>query len=612
MEMKFRHFSLYITYIALILVAALMFKPAAYGAQNLSAKAALDASSITTGEAVQLNIVVEGSTLAKEPVLEEVDGLQIDFLGRSSSVNYINGVYSAIINYRYEIVGLKPGTYTLGPFEMKIKNQKLTANSVTLQVGDAVNQRKAVPTIPEDSSPLGDKLFLEMELGKTRLYVGEKTPLKIRLYFSEITINDLNYPVIDQPDFVLDPMNKPSQRKVIIDDRSYEMVEFSTNLTPVKSGKLSLGPASMNIAVLIKRQTRDAFFSSFKKYPIELKSNRLNLNVLPLPTSGRPTDFSGGIGRFQIQATGRPNEVLQGEPITLKLTVTGNGNIQTVGPPALVNNQGLKVYDPQKKSTGEGDTGQIHFEQVVIPTDPQVKKVGPFSFSYYDPHQGKYVKTTAAAIPVKVKPNPNFKAVLFSDTTETESESFGKDLVFIKERPGNIKRREEQLIYQSWFWWLQLLPIIGLITALFYRRYQSALHSDSPRSRALRASARAAKALAKVKLEIARKPENTLEELHLLIRDYLGEKYRLTAAGITGDVVKKIAAYGVKPEALREIKEFFDQYDYYRFTGNKIGADEAGKLWERVDSIIKSLDQVGDYRQEEGKTPERSGQYEKY
>lgn len=610
MEMKFRYFSLYITYIALILTAGLMFQPAAYGAQNLSAKAFLDTSSITTGEAVQLNITVEGSTLATEPVLEEVDGLQIDFLGRSSSVNYINGVYSAIINYRYEIVGLKPGTYTLGPFEMKIKNQKLTANSVTLQVNSAVNQ-KAVPTIPEDSSPFGDKLFLEMELGKTRLYLGEKTPLKIRLYFSEITINDLNYPVLDQPEFVLDPMNKPSQRKVLIKDRSYEMIEFSTNLTPVKSGNFSLGPAAMNIAVLIKRQTRDAFFSSFKKYPIELKSNRLNLNVLPLPVSGRPADYSGGIGRFQIQATGWPNEVLQGEPITLKLTVTGSGNLQTIGPPILINNQGLKVYDPQKKSAREGETGQIHFEQVVIPTDPQVKKIGPFSFSYFDPYQGKYVKTTAAAIPVKVKPNPNFKAVLFSDTTEAESESFGKDLVFIKERPGNLKRHDEQIIYQSWFWWLQLLPIIGLISALFYRRYQTALHSDSPRSRALRAGTRATKALAKVKMEIARKPENVLEELHLLIREYLGEKYRLTAAGMTGDVVGKIAVYGVKPEALREIKEFFDQYDYYRFTGAKIGADEAGKLWEKVDSIIKSLDQAGDYRQEKGKIPERSGQNER-
>ena len=96
-----------------------------------------------------------------------------------------------------------------------------------------------------------------------------------------------------------------------------------------------------------------------------------------------------------------------------------------------------------------------------------------------------------------------------------------------------------------------------------------------------------------------------MEELHLLIREYLGEKYGLTTAGMTGDVVERIAVYGVKPEKLREIKEFFDQYDYYRFTGNKIGPSEAEQLWERVDSIIKSLDQVGDY---ERKRNENAGE----
>ncbi len=600
--MKFKQFLLVI-----ITVTGLLLSPIVVSAQTLSAKAALDTSSITTGESVRLNITVEGSTLASEPVLKIIDGLQIDFLGRNSSVNYINGEYSAIINYSYEITGLKPGSYTLGPFDMKVKNDKLTANSVTLQVSGAVNQKKSVSTIPDNSSPFGDKLFMEMELGKTKLYLGEKTPLKIRVYFSEITINDWSYPVIEQPDFVLDPMNKPSQRRVTINSRSYQVVEFSTNLTSVKSGKFSLGPARLNFAVLIKQQTSDPFFSSFKKYPIELKSNRLNINVLPLPT-GKPANFSGGIGRFQIQVTGQPTEVLQGEPVTLKLTVTGNGNLQTVDPPFIINNQGLKVYDPQKKNNNNGETGQIHFEQVVIPIDPNVKQIGPFNLSYFDPYQGKYVKATAPAFAVKVKPNPNFKAVLFSDTTETDSDSYGKDLVFIKEQLGSIKRRHEQLVYQSWFWWLQLLPILGLIVALGYRKYQKILLSDSPMARSIRAGSRAAKGLARVKTELIKKPENTLEELHQLVKEYLGEKYQLTIAGMTGNDVEQIAAYGVESDTLRKIKDFFDQYDYYRFTGSKISPTEAEQLWEQVDLIIKTLDQVGNYNQEAGKAPERRGQ----
>lgn len=605
--MRYKHLS-----IMMVLLAGLISAPTFATGQALSAKATLDTGSITVGEAVRMNITVEGSTLASEPAVETTDGLQISSLGRSSSVNYINGKYTAQIIYSYEIIGLKPGSYTLGPFDIKIKNEKLTVNSVTLQVNDAVGKEKKTLDIPEDSSPLGDKLFMEMEIGKTRLYLGEKTPLKIRVYFSEITINDWSYPAINQSEFVMDPMNNPSQQKVKINGRSYQVVEFSSNLTPVKTGKFTLGPALLDFAVLIKQQTSDPFFSSFKKYPIELKSNRINVNILPLPTSGRPTNFSGGIGRFQITVSGQPSEILQGEPVTLRLTVTGSGNLQTISPPFLTNNnQGLKVYDPQKKKTDSGETGQINYEQVVIPTDPKIKQIGPFELSYFDPHQGKYVKATAPAIPVKVKPNPNYKAVLLSDNAEKDLESFGKDLVFIKERFGTIKRPQDELIYQNWFWWLQLIPIIGLIITFAFRKYQTIMLSDTPRSRALRASSRATKLMAKVKTELTKKPENTLEELHLIVREYLGERFRLTATGMTGDVVERIGEHGIDPEILRKIKDFFDQYDYYRFTGNKIGPTEAEQLWERVESLIETLDQVGGYNQKEGKTPERRGHNER-
>ncbi len=593
-----------------LLIAGLFMTPRLVKAQTLSATATLDTSSITTGEAVQLNITVEGSTLATEPVLEIIDGLEINSLGRNSSVNIINGKYNATINYGYEIIGLKPGSYTLGPFEIKIKNERITANAVTLQVSGAVNQQKTKTYVPNDSSPLGDKLFMEMEVGKTRLYLGEKIPLKIRVYFSEITIDDWNYPIINQPEFVIDQMNDPNQRKVIINDRSYQMVEFSTNLTPVKSGELTLGPAQLNISVLLKQQTANSFFSSFKKYPIELKSNQLNINALPLP-SGKPANFSGGIGRFQIQVTGQPNEVLQGEPITLRLTVTGNGNLQTLSAPQLSNVQGLKVYDAQKKNPAKGETGQIHFEQVVIPIEPEVKKIGPFQLSYFDPYQGRYRQAVAEAIPVKVKPNPNFKAVLFSGS-EASAENYGKDLVFIKERLGSLERRDQQLIYQKWFWWLQLIPLLGLVFTMGYRKYRRMLHSDSPRSRTARANSRAVKQMARVKSELTVKPDHSLEALHSIIREYLGEKYQLTIAGMTGSVVEQITGYGIDVETLRAIKEFFDQYDYYRFTGSKIGVSDAEQLWERVNGIIKTLGQVEDINLKAVKAPERRGQNGKF
>ncbi len=602
--MKFKYFL-----IALLLVAGIILTPMVSWAQTISATATLDTSSITTGEAVQLNIAVEGTTLASEPVVEKIDGLEISSLGRSSRVNIINGKYTALINYSYEIIGLKPGSYTLGPFELKIKNEKVTANAVTLQVSGAVNRGETRTPTGDDSSALGDKLFMEMELGKNKLFLGEKTPLKIRVYYSEINIDEMSYPVINQSEFILDQMNKPGQRRTTINGRSYQVVEFSSNLSPIRTGAFKLGPAQLSCSVLIKQQAADSFFSKFRKYPLELKSNQVNINVLPLP-SGKPADFSGGIGRFQIQVSGQPAEVLQGEPVTLRFTVTGNGNLQTVSSPQLSKVNGLKVYDAQKKKSAQGATGQVQFEQVVIPIDTGVKQIGPFGLAYFDPSQGKYRQATAPAIPVKVNPNPNFNAVLVA-APEASDENYGRDLVYIKEQLGSLKRRDQQLICQNWFWWLQLAPLLSLVIALGYRKYRRILLSDSPWSRSVRAGNRAAKRMAKAKAELAAKPENTLENLHLIIREYLGEKYQLTTAGMTGTVVDQIAGFGVNEETLGEIKEFFDQYDYYRFTGSKIDSAEARRLWERVNLIIKTLDQGDVFINKKGKTPERRGQNEK-
>lgn len=592
----------------LLIIIGIFLTPAAARAQTITATATLDTTSINVGEATRLDIAVKGQALASEPVIENIDGLEIQTLGRSSSTSFVNGQYSAITIYSYQIIGWKQGSYTLGPYEVKVKKDKVMTNAVTLQVNNT--GKSSTPQIPDDSSPLGDKLFMEMELGKSKLFLGEKTPLKIRVYYSEINIDEMSYPVIDQTAFSFEQMNKPSQRKTTINGRSYQVVEFSTSISPLKTGQFKLGPALLNCSILIEQQGGDLFFSRFRKYSLELKSNQVKLNVLPLPP-GEPANYSGGIGQFQIQVSGQPTEVLQGEPVTLRLTVTGNGNLQAVSSPQLKKVNGLKVYDSQKKKSDPGATGQVQFEQVVIPVDPAVKEIGPFQFGYFDPSQGKYRQATAPAIPIKVNPNPNFNAVQIADAKASE-ENYGRDLVYIKERLGTLKRRNERIIYQNWFWWLQLVPLLGLGMALGYRRYRRILLSDSPWSRAVRAGNLAAKGLAKAKAELTVKPENTLEALHSIIREYLGARYGLTTAGMTGTVVEQIAGCGINQETLREIKEFFDQYDYYRFTGSKIDSAAAGQLWEKVNRIIKDLDQGNGLINKKGKAPEGRGRSERF
>ena len=356
------------------------------------------------------------------------------------------------------------------------------------------------------------------------------------------------------------------------------------------------------VAVRQKGSLIDDFFNDYVKRTIQLNSkNSTAITILPLPEATRPKDFSLGVGHFQVSASAGPTDVQQGDPVTLKMIVSGTGNLQSITAPTLINSTGFKVYDPQRKDSGartsgggnEDNTGRVTFEQVLIPIDAKVKQIGPITFSYFDPDSGSYRQVTAAAIPINVKPNPNFNAtaVMSSVSSNTGNEELGQDLIYIKDNPGRLDAGHKPLYRSFWFELLQLLPLLGLLAAFIYRKQQKLLQADTPQSRALRANSQANRRLATANaLRISGKYEELLDELHVTIRQYLGEKFNLAAAGMTVKVVESLTAKGIPTAITEDIREFFERYDYHRFTGAALGQNDAGEFWERALRIINALD----------------------
>ncbi|HBF38944.1 MAG TPA: hypothetical protein DDW50_16700, partial [Firmicutes bacterium] len=370
---------------------------------------------------------------------------------------------------------------------------------------------------------------------------------------------------------------------------------FHTTLTPVKTGLLSLGPVTLNCNIIVKSKDSDGFFDdffpSYEKQSVQVKSKKISLNILPIPTANRPANFSGGIGQFQLKVSATPLTVNQGDPITVKMDLSGKGNLQAINAPILQNSSGLKVYDPQRKSSSvqNGDGGDISFEQVLIPVDDKIKRIGPFVFSYFNPATGSYQQIAAPSIPVSVKTNPEFNESSVGDNGN-QNEHLGRDLVFIKDSPGQLRLTKNRLYDQPWFWILQLLPLLGLLAAFYYNRHQKMLQSNSPAARSIRAGRVAQKQLEKSNQALADgKLDELLDELHSIIRTYLAEKYNLTVAGMTGDVVDILREHGITEPTLEKIKAFFTKYDFYRFTGATMTKDAATALWNDVNWIIEDL-----------------------
>ncbi len=581
-----------ITSISLALVMLLAVSPLTLA---VSAVATVDSTELAVGESVQLSITVDGSSMAERPAVSSVDGLEFNYLGPSTQIQIVNGKYSSTVTHNFTVTAFKPGQYHLGPFRVQAGNQQVTTNSIELTVNGGGSGGAQSGTARDSSAP--EQIFLEMQSTKTRGYLGEQIPLTMRLYLRDLRVDDLSYPVLNQTEVLVAKFEKPLQKNTVINGLSYQVVEFRTQITPVKPGTFTLGPAVVECSILVKRRSRDPFFddffSDYQKQTIQVKSKKMNFTALELPP-GKPAGFSGGVGQFQVHVEASSTEVLQGDPITVKLTVSGNGNLDSIGPPILQDTTGFKLYKPQKKAPAAKDDPikEAVFEQVLIPTDSVVRQLGPFRLSYFDPRSGRYEQSVSRAIPVTVKPNPAYQSGTVPGLTG--GETIGRDLLFIKSDPGRLRAESGRIYYQPWFWLLQALPLLALLIALGYRRRQNRLSADTPRAKALRTAALASERLREAQelLKVGQY-ERLIDLLHLTVREYLGSRFGIPSAGITGAVVNALEGWNLAPETLTQLKQFFDDYDALRFTGAGADTTAARRLHELALAIVHKLERSG-------------------
>lgn len=561
-----------------------------------SAQLSLDAPEIPVGGYTEMRILLENIATASPPEIEEIAGLNIRYRGVSQQMRMVNGEVTKSTTFNYLLSGLKPGAYQLGPFTIKAGRHSLTTSSLTLKVVDQATTDPTAQTEekieqPATEGPLDGQLYLRFELPKKQFYAGEKVQAQIKLYVGDVALQSMQYPQLNQAEVLVEGMEQPVKSGEIINGQSFQVLTFSPELTMMKTGKITLGPVLADCSIMLREHPFRSFFDEFfaEERPLQLQSNTLELEVLTLPARGRPADFSGAVGRFELEVSASPTEVLQGDPLTLNMVITGQGNLSLVSAPTITGLEQFKVYDPQKDFllTADPSEEKVAFEQVVIPLEKSITAIGPFTFNYFDPVTAEYQRLTVPALPLSVKENPDFQRTFSLPTSHEPGEEIGQDLVFIKNHPGRLLQTGQQFYRQSWFWLLHIIPLLCFLAACVYRRHRQNQEADTPAARAARAYHQAAKALKNAGQHLATGPSpSLLEKLNQILRAYLGETYNFVAAAITANIVDELQTKINDQLLLTMIKEFFDSYDYYKFTGAAFDRHAALKLLNLTEDII--------------------------
>ena len=391
--------------ICLALLLALLL-PLCAAVAEPKVSSTLSTNTASVGEAIVFEVRVDDGRPADEPEFPNVEGLEI----RGPRISHgFGGPLTNLVSwasYAYEIVPKREGKFTIPALGVRVGGKVLMTFPATLTVTPA-----------EKIEGAGGLAFAKISLAKKSLYLGEVSPMEIRYYLdAEARWGNPNMPSLNGDGFATRPFGEPSQRLAVIGGKRYIVLTFRTTITPAKAGKLGFGPVPMKLAVSKVARGRPSFgfgFSFESAEEMTVTAPELEIVVKPLPVEGRPKDFSGAIGKFEFSATGTPERVKVGEPVSMRLVIKGSGNFDRIGQPPLDEPQGWTTYSAKQGfsgndgagSEGAGTEGVKTFDLPVTPT--VAKTTMPvFAFSYFDPETEKYVTLKSAPAPLTVEGVP--------------------------------------------------------------------------------------------------------------------------------------------------------------------------------------------------------------
>ena len=328
-----------------------------------------------------------------------------------------------------------------------------------------------------------------------------------------------------------------------------------------------------------------------------MRSDPIEVDVLPLPTSGRPANFSGAVGKYALLAKADKASVARGDPISLEVTVSGAGNINTVGDPKVPELKGFKVYEPEieKSASRAGDRirGKKVFRYALIPEQEGTLVIRPFTFVCFDPEAKSYktLKTKPLRITVTPGQAEELSAAGYGLTRE-EIQLVGEDIRFIKPAVGKLKHQSGVLYRSGGFWVVQLIPLLAGIGTFFLKRHQEKMAGDVAYVRRRRAKGEARRRLKKARRLLKEHDSAAFYgEIHRALTQFIGDNLNVSAAGLMKDrIAEAFTARGIEDGVTARIGYIFDRCDAARFAPASLADEDMKNLLHDTETLIGHLE----------------------
>ncbi len=570
--------------------------------QDISFEATVDRNVSVVGTAIKLNLIFNGIQNIPAPNLPDIPDFNWRYLGPSTLMSMVNGRISSSVTHTYLLIPEKAGILEIPSLSIAFKGKTYSSKPIPLEIIPSSSSR-AQDNGQQDKQErpkeeLGDKLFLTINLSKDSAYVNEKIGASIKLYIHSLSLRDIAYPVIENDAFLVDSFSQPKQYQEILNGLAYNVIDFNTDIYGLYPGEFRLKPTELSCSVIKRRSPSDIFdnfFGQYEKYPIIIKSIGVPINILPLPEGGKPKSFDGAMGNFNFTLQVKPIDLQVGDPITLTMTISGTGNFNTVNPPKLSIASSFKTYEPETRQEARFKT----FEQVIIPRNDKITHVPSISFSFFNTDTLTYKTITTAPVPIKVNPLQKGQELKvfemsrdFADRIK-RVETLGRDIVYLKGNPGSIRKKSGTLYKNKALLIMLFLPALVVILVIITQARKDYLASDIRYARRLAAPRKAKKNLINARgLLKSKETHKFYDAVFKALQEYIGDKFHLSTAGITSNVIDELRARDVDTRILDELKTCFDMCDRSRYAPSSIHEEEARSTLKMLENIINGMEKI--------------------
>jgi hypothetical protein len=529
-------------------------------------------SVVETGEQFRLTYSVnaDGSNFIG-PAIQNFMVLAGPSQSSSSSVQYMNGhvEQSTTLSFTFILQAVQPGTYTFPPASITVNGKKIQSNSVTIKVvkGNTSAPQGNKNNTPDAGTGVDDNdLFLKAIPSKSNPLQGEQITLTYKLYTRiPVSLNGIDkipsYEGFWSQDLIKDK-EKYAQYNETVNGQRYMVAEIrKVALFPQKSGKLLIDPLQIEIMAQIQTKKKrnsfndpffdnffnDSFFgSSVQNVKKTLRSNAVAINVKSLPAQDRPADFSGAVGSFDLNPSVDRKELKANEALTLRLTITGKGNLNLIEKPIVVFPPDFEAYDPKIidniSYTASGVSGSRTFEYLVIPRNPGQFTIKPISFSYFDLGKNNYVRLQSPQYTINVQKGDGSEAnTSVSSTDQEDIKYLGQDIRYIRSTPIKLIAIGKFFYGSLLYYILLILPAFLFALTAFVWKNQIKKRGDIAFMRNKKATRIATSRLKKASLYLKEdKQEAFYTEISQALWGYLSDKFNISLSELSTDSVRSV------------------------------------------------------------------------